>query len=104
LLKVVKTWVPRDALPSPLQQFLGYEFFVMDQADQPREYQLPPAPADEQACLQKIDDLAYDIKATLEALRARELQTTEKDGNAARVIYLADTVSALRAHSDQLRR
>ena len=104
LLKVVKTWVPRDVLPSPLQQFLGYEFFVMDQADQPREYQLPPAPADEQACLQKIDDLAYDIKATLEALRARELQTTEKDGNAARVIYLADTVSALRAHSDQLRR
>lgn len=104
LLKVVKTWVPREKLPSPLQQFLGYEFFVMDQAEQPREYQLPPAPGDEQACLQKIDDLAYDIKATLEALRAREMQTTGKDESAARIIYIADTVSALRAHSDQLRR
>jgi len=104
LLKVVKTWVPRETLPSPLQQFLGYEFFVMDQADQPREYQLPPGPGDEQACLQRIDDLAYDIKATLEALRAREMQTTERDESAARIIYIADTVSALRAHSDQLRR
>ena len=47
LLKVVKTRVPREQLPAPLQQFLGYEFFVMDQAEQPREYRLPPAPGDE---------------------------------------------------------
>ena len=39
-----------------------------------------------------LEDLAYDIKLTLEALRAREMQTAE-GRDAARVVYIADTVS-----------
>jgi hypothetical protein len=106
LLKVVKTRVAREQMPPPLQHLLGYEFYAIDQAERPREYRLPPAPGDEsyQACLQKLEDLAYDIKETLEALRAREMQTPGKDENAPRVIYIADTISNLRAQSEQLRR
>ena len=65
---------------------------------------MPPLPRrDDQACLQKIEDLAYDIKATLELLRAEEMHTPEKYEGAAGV-YIAETVSNLRAQSDQLRR
>jgi len=105
LLKVVKTEVLREEMPSPLQPLLGYEFYALDQAKRPREFRLPPTAGDDsyKACLDTLEDLAYDIKLTLEALRKSELQTP-KDVDAARVVYIADTVLELRAQSDQLRR
>ena len=42
LLKVVKTEVPLEDMPSPLQPLLGYEFYALDQAKQPREYPASP--------------------------------------------------------------
>jgi hypothetical protein len=108
LLKVVKTEVPLKDLPEPLQPLLGYEFYTLDQAKrQPRYFRLPPTEGDEfyQACLDKLEDLAYDIKMTLEALRSIAAQGgTAQAVDPTRAIYVAETISELRPHCDQLRR
>jgi hypothetical protein len=107
LLKVVKTDVPRSELPPPLVPLLGYEFFDRDPTDRPREYRLPPTAGDEtyEACLDRLEDLAYDIKMTLEALRSTESEpAAAKKVDAPRVIYVAETVADLRPYAEQLRR
>lgn len=108
MLKVVKTEVARSEMPTPLQPLLGYEFYALDEAKRPREYRLPPTASDEsyEACLDTLEDLAYDIKLTLEALRGLETAATPgtADADPARVVYVADTVSELRPQADALRR
>jgi hypothetical protein len=107
LLKVVKTEVPRQEIPLPLQPLLGYEFYALDQAKRAREYRLPPNAADEsyQACLDTLEDLAYDIKMTLEALRAVASPDAKvQPAPPERVVYVAETISDLRPQADQLRR
>jgi hypothetical protein len=107
LLKVVKTEVDRGDLPAPLQPLLGYEFYALDQARRPREFRLPPTVGDEsyQACLDTLEDLAYDIKMTLEALRKNAARESAPQPAAAeRVVYVAETISQLRPQADQLRR
>lgn len=107
LLKVVKTEVARDDMPSSLQPLLGYEFYALDQAKHPKEYRLPPNAADDsyKACLDTLEDLVYDIKMTLEALRAMQSQeATPKEVDSGRIVYIAETVSDLHAQADQLRR
>jgi hypothetical protein len=94
-------------MPLPLQPLLGYEFYALDQAKRAREYRLPPTAGDEsyKACLDTLEDLAYDIKMTLEALRAiRSQEAPATDVDASRVVYVAETVSDLRAQGDQLKR
>jgi len=107
LLKVVKTEVARQEMPLPLQSLLGYEFYALDQAKRAREYRLPPNAADEsyKACLDTLDDLAYDIKMTLQALRTIAPQdATAQPAKPQRVVYIADSISDLRPLSDQMRR
>jgi len=107
LLKVVKTAVARESLPAPLQPLLGYEFYALDQTKRPREFRLPPNASDEnyQACLNTLEDLAYDIKMTLEALRTVTLeQATKQPVRPERAVYVAETSSNLRPQADQLRR
>jgi hypothetical protein len=104
LLRVEKTRVPREQMPQPAPPWLRV---LRDRQGQgpPREF-LSPTRGDEsyQACLEEFEDLAYDIKLTLEALRSFETQRKGEDVDAARVVYVADTVSELRAQGDQLRR
>jgi hypothetical protein len=107
LLKVVKTKVEQEDMPLPLQPLLGYEFYELDEAKRPREYRLPPNPADEtyKACLDTLEDLAYDIKMTLEALQTIALQdAAAQPAKPERTVYIAETISDLRPLSDQLRR
>lgn len=107
LMKVVKTKVELADMPLPLQPLLGYQFYELDEAKRPREYRLPPDPADEtyKACLDTLEDLAYDIKMTLEALRTSALQdATAQPPQPERIVYIAETISDLRPVSDQLRR
>ena len=80
LLKVVKTAVPLDQLPSPLQAVLGYEFYALEEDKRPREFRLPPTAGDAfyKACLDTLDDLAYDIKFALDALQTHALQASAR--------------------------
>lgn len=107
LLRVEKTLVALEQMPSALRPVLGYTFYALDKnKDRPREFPLPPTRGDEsyQACLEEFEDLAYDIKSTLEALRSREAQPAGEPPKAARAVYVADTVSELRPLNTQLRR
>jgi uncharacterized protein DUF4062 len=107
LLKVVKTEVPRDDLPAPLKPLLGYAFYAVDEANRPREYRLPPTAGDQsyKACLDTLEDLAYDIKTALEALQRIALQGEAAPAAAReRIVYVAETISDLRPHADQLKR
>ena len=107
LLKVVKTAVPLEQLPLPLQAVLGYEFYALDERKRPQEFRLPPTAGDAfyKACLDTLDDLAYDIKFALDALQAKALESARaQPEKPARIVYLAETISDLRPLSDQLRR
>lgn len=107
LLKVLKTDVPRDDLPPPMRPLLGYEFYELDATRRPREYRIPPTAGAEsyQACLDRIEDLAYDIRTTLEALRcAGPGALVPEPVGPERTVYLAGCVSALRPQADLLRR
>jgi hypothetical protein len=107
ILKVVKTAVPLYEQPSPLQAVLGYEFFALDENKHPKEFRLPPTAGDAfyKACLDTLDDLAYDIKFALDALRASAAQRERaQSAKSERIVYIAETISELRPLSDQLRR
>jgi len=107
LMKVVKTEVPREELPPALQPLLGYKFYSLDPENRPREYRLPPTAGDEsyKACLDTLEDLAYDIKLALEALRTIALQgAAVQAAGRQRVVYIAETIADLRPLADQLRR
>ena len=112
LLKVVKTAVPLDQLPSPLQAVLGYEFYALGEDKRPREFRLPPTAGDAfyKACLDTLDDLAYDIKFALDALQTHALQAgaaqqaETQSGKPERIAYIAETISDLRPLAEQLRR
>ena len=92
LFKVVKTPVPLERHPEPLQTLLGYDFYVLDpETRRPREFSPQQLYGLEvqQRFMARLDDLAYDIKLLLERL----------DGEGAlpqpvkplKTVYLAET-------------
>ena len=69
IFKVLKTPVDRDQHPSALQSQIGYEFFTLDKETMiPREFTLTPGDINAYKALEVINDLAYHIKATLDAV------------------------------------
>ena len=71
IFKVLKTPVAREQHPPALQSQIGYEFFTVDRQTMiPREFTLMPGDANGARALEVINDLAYHVKATLDAVNA----------------------------------
>jgi len=107
LLKAIKTQVEVKDQPDVMRPWLGYEFYRVDQNGRPRE--LPywdPEPDAEKKCLEKLDDLAYDLHLLLKDMKAQEEVEPQPQAPAAdaKTIYLAETTKDLIDVRDQLRR
>jgi hypothetical protein len=109
IFKVLKTPVSHDRTPRELQELIGYEFFKED-PDTGRVRELDEifgAEAHRDFWL-RLDDLAHDICALLEALEVDPLgagahadAAAPGSGNA---VFLAETTSDLREERESLRR
>ena len=106
LLKVVKTEVPRQEMPSPLQPLLGYEFYATRSGQ--AAARIPAAADGRRRFVQGLPRHARGPRLRHQADAGGVAQfgvaDTAKDVDAARVVYIADTVLELRPQSDQLRR
>lgn len=105
VFKVVKTPVPLERHPRPLQPLLGYDFFVVDpQTGRPRELsQLFGAEAERQF-LTRLDDLAYDVTKLLEEIEAAGDAAPQAPAAAKGTLYLAETSFDLREERDAVKR
>ena len=104
IFKVLKTPIPREMDPPELQALLGYEFFKIDPGNgNARELDEVFGEQAQRDFWIKLDDLAHDIAALLEMLRADAPWQTEdmpeKEG-----VFLAETTSDLREQHDAIRR
>jgi hypothetical protein len=101
IFKVVKTPIPLEEMPPALQDLLGYEFFRKDPATgRLRELRQDAARIDPDY-LQKIDDLAEDIRLFLAKLVQDRKALDVSDGP---VVYLAESTSDLAAERDRVLR
>ncbi|MGJ3252662.1 MAG: DUF4062 domain-containing protein [Elainellaceae cyanobacterium] len=116
LFKVIKTPVERDEYPPETQDLLGYEFFQVDAAGRPIEFDPIFGSEAEKNFLMKLYDVAYDAHKLLTLLH----QTENRAGNDAPLpsvieapdsrdsdrfpIYLAETTSDLQNARDNIRR
>ena len=72
-IKVIKTPIDRAQHPAPLKAATGYEFYVEDkELKRAREFTLVPSDENYALMLRKVDDLAYNIKDTLEQINAAQ--------------------------------
>ena len=125
LFKIVKTYVPREQYPAEFGPFIGYEFFEFDAARRPQEFDKIYGPELERKFYAKLNDLAYDIRQTLEILDALSSETPAEVSPAqmglnslfsyptepphgqiapGRTIYLAETTFDLNDARDNIRR
>jgi hypothetical protein len=89
-VKVVKTYLSRDAHPTELQGQTGYEFFEEDQdSKRPREFSHKPNGPQHDRYLDRIDQLAWDISELLKAMASAEPPKPPPDPE--RTVYLAQT-------------
>ena len=107
IFKVVKTYVERDLHPAEFQGQLGYEFFEMDQqTGRPVEYGRALGRQRDQRYWDKLNDLAWDIKQTLAAMKpppgaaAPASFPSQSKG----AVYVAETSYDLREERDKIRR
>ncbi len=108
IFKVLKTPVDRDQHPPALQSQIGYEFFTLDKETKiPREFTLIPGDGNAAKALEVINDLAYHIKATLDAVN-QGLRATpdvlQLPPPTRRSVYLAETSFELDDQRNQIRR
>ena len=114
VFKVVKTPVPLNEVPAPLDQVfnhqLGFEFYQLDpQTGRPREFSDAFGPEAKRLFLEKVYDVAYDVSALLKALAAPSASTPSPSAPASgpapgKTIYLALTTSDLQPQRDCLQR
>jgi hypothetical protein len=105
IFKVVKTPVPRERHPEPLQPLLGYEFYVSDpQTGRPRELSHFFGPEAERQFLARLDDLAWDICQLLQILKANGSAAGAQGLPPQGTIYLAETSFDLREEREAVRR
>ena len=103
IFKVLKTPVPLDQQVPPLPSLLGYEFFRVDpQSGSFREFDEQFGPEYRHKFLQKLDDMAQDLKNLLDDVgRAQAPAATPDKQN---TIYLAITTADLLDERDTIRR
>ena len=126
LFKILKTYLPLKQHPPEFADFLGYEFFEMDDAGRPQEFDRVYGPQQEQKFYARLNDLAYDIAQTLDLLDAQlgeppspERAASQTGASAPalepmselapsvadrKVIYLAVTTPELQDDRDRIRR
>src|SRR5262245_19221304 len=121
VFKVVKTFIPRGRHPTPLHGMLGYEFYEYDEASgRAREFSPDIDPNRDPRYWDKLEDLAWDIKESLEGLHASNIEPSTRQasqdamagcasGNSpvnssADTIYVAQTTSDLNELRDRIRR
>lgn len=89
-VKVVKTYLPRDEHPAVLQGQVGYEFFEEDpDTKRPREFSHLPEGHQHERYLDRIEQLAWDIKELIKAIDGAEPLKPPPDPR--RTVYLAQT-------------
>lgn len=105
IFKVIKTPIPREKHPEPLQPLLGYEFYVTDpQTGRPRELSHVFGPEAERQFLARLDDLAWDVCQLLQLLRANGAAVPELAAAPKATVYLAETSFDLREEREAIRR
>ncbi|HEX4963264.1 MAG TPA: hypothetical protein VF173_20710 [Thermoanaerobaculia bacterium] len=105
IFKVVKTPIPRERHPEPLQSLLGYEFYVTDpQTGRPRELSHFFGSEAERQFLTRLDDLAWDICQLLQLLRADGGAAQAQPAAPKATVYLAETSFDLREEREAIRR
>ncbi|MBT9316332.1 TIR domain-containing protein [Leptothoe spongobia] len=121
IFKVIKTAVPLEKHPEILKPLLGYAFYEVDDTGRPREFSPIFGVESRNKYLAKLEDLAYDICKTLDALEAATAQTSEAPETAQPLgllssmptsppqpdkqqIYLAEVPIGLEDERDQIRR
>lgn len=105
IFKIVKTPVPLERHPEPLQPFLGYEFYVSDpQTGRPRELSHVFGPETERQFLTLVDDLAWDISQLLQLLRENGGTAQTPASPPKGTVYLAETSFDLREEREAVRR
>ncbi len=62
IFKVIKTMLPHEQHPQQLQGLLGYEFYEVLDKDKGKAREFTANPEPERRYLEKLDDLAYEIK------------------------------------------
>lgn len=83
VFKVIKTPVERDMHPAELQGQIGYEFFTLDKDTRiPREYTLTRGDSNEYKALEVINELAYNIRDTLDQVNQTVAAAARQPGPA----------------------
>jgi hypothetical protein len=104
VFKVVKTPVPRELEPPPLQPALGYEFYTVE-PDSGRQRELDPSSPDaKRQYWIKFDDLAHDIADLLLVLENEAHGVLPSPSASKGVVYLAETSSDLNDRRDAIKR
>src|SRR5262245_15979239 len=111
IFKVVKTPVDQRELPPHLaelfRQLLDYEFYDIDPTTgRLREFSEEFGEEARRVFLEKVYDLAYEIHSVLKACKTVQIPRAASPLalSSAKVVYLAETTSDLRAERDRLRR
>jgi hypothetical protein len=111
VLQVVKTPVADDQHPDELRGMSGYLFYEFDAGGTLREFRQEMSPNKDQRYWDKLDDLAWDIKRTLEGFAEEQATANQiasplslNDLPLARKVYLAEVSGDLSAERDRIRR
>jgi hypothetical protein len=113
VLKVVKSHIPLESHPPQLRGAIGYDFFEYDaELDRATEFGNGVTPQGDQRYWQKIDDIVYSIRDLFEAMRGggggaqvgAAAPARPATGGGGKVIYLAETISALEPERDLIKR
>lgn len=105
IFKVVKTPIPPERHPEPLQPLLGYEFYVTDpRTGRPRELSHFFGPEAERQFLARLDDLAWDVCQLLQLLKANGGAAPMQPAAPRATVYLAETSFDLREEREAIRR
>ncbi|MFX0198449.1 MAG: TIR domain-containing protein [Candidatus Hodarchaeota archaeon] len=101
IFKIIKTPVPPEQNPAEIRQLLGYEFFEMDEKDNPREFIGEKDSRYLNDYLDKLNDVANDIRRLIKTIENNTESVTQPPE---KTIYLAETTSDLKKERDDIRR
>lgn len=105
IFKVMKTLVPQENHPAPLDKLLGYEFFQVDSATgRPVEFRTEFGPEAKRNYLVRLYDLAYEITELLKQLQHSNNESLQPNiPPATQPVFLAETTSDLREERERVK-
>ena len=103
IFKILKTLVPLDQQPPELASLLGYEFYtVVPETQRVRELSPMFGPDAEFEFVQKLEEVAQDLRTLLESIHAGAAAALR--GQPKGCIYVAETTNDLKPRREALRR